>query len=510
MGHGGDDAMIKAVARWVDERLGAASFTRRTLDKAFPDHWSFLLGEIAMYCFIVLVVTGTFLALFFDASSESVTYHGSYHLLNGVQMSEAYRSVVGISFDVRLGLMMRQMHHWAALLFLGAILFHVCRLFFTGAFRKPREINWIIGCTLLLLALANGFTGYSLPDDLLSGTGLRIAYSIVLSIPFVGPWIAFLLFGGEYPARATLGRLFIAHVFIVPLLIFALLGAHLAIIWRQKHTQFPGRAEDGTERTERNVVGSPLWPTYAAKSIAMGAFVAGVCALLGGLVQINPVWLYGPYEPAAVTTAAQPDYYVGWLEGALRLFPPWAIHVGGFTLPETFWPGVALPAAFFGLLYLWPFIEARVTRDRRTHHLLDRPRDRPIRTSIGMAMITFFVVLLVAGGQDVFAQETRAPVTHVNGVLRVLVIVAPLVVAAITWKWCHDLQAGDARRAEAARERDGRGQPPPPERPGPSPLRERVRSAAGAAEGAAVLAGLAAVGRWFRGRGKGGATQRLG
>jgi ubiquinol-cytochrome c reductase cytochrome b subunit len=485
-----------SIARWVDERLGAAHFARKTLDKAFPDHWSFLLGEIAMYCFVVLVVTGTFIALFFDASSERVVYHGSYSALNGVQMSEAYRSVVGLSFDVRLGLMMRQMHHWAALLFVGAIVAHLCRIFFTGAFRKPREINWLIGLTLLLLAMANGFTGYSLPDDLLSGTGLRIAYSIVLSIPLVGTWLAFLLFGGEYPAKPTLGRLFIAHVYVVPLLIFALLGAHLAIIWRQKHTQFPGKEADGTVHTERNVIGSPLWPTYAAKSIGMGAFVAGVCALLGGLAQINPVWLYGPYEPAAVTTAAQPDYYVGWLEGALRLAPPWYLHLGRFSVPETFWPAVLFPGVLFGVLYLWPFIEARVTHDRRAHHLLDRPRDRPVRTAIGIAAITFLVVLLLAGAQDVIADETGASVTNVTLALRILLIAGPFLTGAIARKWCHDLQAADARRgaAEAADEA-GRAEPPHGGRRRLTGVGDAIATAAGAA----IIAALRALGRRRRG-----------
>ena len=468
------------IARWVDDRLGAASFVRKSLDKAFPDHWSFLLGEIALYCFIVLVVTGTFLALFFNASSEQVTYHGSYHALSGVSMSEAYRSVIGLSFDVRLGLVMRQMHHWAALLFVGAIVAHLGRIFFTGAFRKPREINWLIGCTLLLLALANGFTGYSLPDDLLSGTGLRIAYSIVLSIPLVGSWLAFLLFGGEYPAPATLGRLFFAHVFIVPLLIFVLLSAHLAIIWRQKHTQFPGPG-----KTEENVVGSPLWPTYAAKSIAMGAFVTATCALLGGLVQINPVWLYGPYHPAAVTTDAQPDYYVGWLEGALRLAPPWLVHIGGYTIPEVFWPGVLLPGVVFGLLYLWPFLEQRVTKDRATHHLLDRPRDRPVRTAIGVGALTFFIVLTLAGGQDVLAQEMHASITSVTLALRILLIALPVVTGLITWKWCHDLQAADARTdgssPQGPRPDEPRAGPPATEdgNPDQSPTASKPRAVSG-------------------------------
>jgi ubiquinol-cytochrome c reductase cytochrome b subunit len=444
------------IGRWVDERLGAAHFVRKSLDKAFPDHWSFLLGEIAAYCFLVLVVTGTYLALFFRASSQSVVYQGSYHALSGQTMSDAYRSVIELSFDVRLGLVMRQMHHWAALLFVGAIVAHLGRIFFTGAFRKPREINWLIGCTLLLLALANGFTGYSLPDDLLSGTGLRIAYSIVLSVPVIGTWMAFLLFGGKYPADATLGRLFFAHVFIVPLLIFGLLGAHLAIIWRQKHTQFAGEG-----RTEDNVVGSPLWPTYAAKSIAMGAFVAAVCALLGGLVQINPVWLYGPYHPAAVTTAAQPDYYVGWLEGALRLTPPWAVRMGSYTIPEVFWPGILLPTVVFASLYLWPFIERRFTHDRAVHHLLDRPRDRPARTAIGVAALSFFIVLTLAGGQDVIAQQLHASITSVTLALRIMLFAVPIVAAAITVKWCHDLQAGDkeARRRERPKSQSAAEEP---------------------------------------------------
>ncbi len=490
-----------SVVQWLDERLGVAHFARKSLNKAFPDHWSFMLGEIAMYCFIVLVVTGTFIALFFDASSERVVYHGSYAALDGVQMSEAYRSVVGLSFDVRLGLTMRQMHHWAALLFVASIVAHLCRVFFTGAFRKPREINWLIGLTLLLLAMVNGFTGYSLPDDLLSGTGLRIAYSIVLSIPVVGTWIAFLAFGGEYPARPTLGRLFVAHVYVVPLLIFALLSAHLAILWRQKHTQFPGR-EGGTARTERNVIGSPLWPTYAAKSIGLGAFVTGVCALLGGLAQINPVWEYGPYEPAAVTTAAQPDYYVGWLEGALRLAPPWYLHIGSYSVPEVFWPAVLLPGIVFGLLYAWPFLEARVTHDRRAHHVLDRPRDRPVRTAIGIGAITFFVVLLIAGGQDVVAEEARAPITRVTVVLQILCLTLPFVTGAIAWKWCHDLAAADARKDP---DRPG---PTEPVEPPPRRLRRGARDAAGTAAGAALLAALAAAGRRLRRRRSPGRTGR--
>ena len=175
--------MFSRVARWFDDRLGASRFARTSLDKVFPDHWSFLLGEVAFYSFIVLVATGVFLTFFFEPSQREVIYHGSYRPLQGVPMSAAFQSTVRLSFDVRAGLVIRQMHHWAALVFLAAIVTHLGRIFFTGAFRRPRELNWIVGVTMLLLALGNGFTGYSLPDDLLSGTGLRIAYSVVLSIP---------------------------------------------------------------------------------------------------------------------------------------------------------------------------------------------------------------------------------------------------------------------------------------------------------------------------------------
>jgi ubiquinol-cytochrome c reductase cytochrome b subunit len=428
------------MARWLDDRLRASNFARSALNKIFPDHWSFMLGEVALYCFIILVVTGTYLALFFRASSHQVVYHGRYAALRGVQMSEAYQSTIRISFDVRAGLVIRQIHHWAALVFLGAIVTHLCRVFFTGAFRRPRELTWLSGVALLLLALFNGFSGYSLPDDLLSGVGLRIAYSVLLAVPVVGTWLAFLFFGGPFPGDEILSRLFVFHVFIVPGLIVALLSAHLAIVWHQKHTQF-----SGIGRTEHDIVGSRLWPTYAARSVGLFAAVFAVLAALGGLAQINPVWLYGPYVPGAVSTAAQPDWYVGWLEGALRLAPPWRLHIFGFTISELFWPAIVLPGITFGLLLLWPFLEARITGDKREHNLLDRPRNRPLRTAMGTGVLTFYIVLFVAGSQDIIAQKLQTDIATVTNTLRVSLIVVPLVTALIAWRVCHDLASSDRR-----------------------------------------------------------------
>lgn len=428
--------MIGGLLRWIDDRLGTAHFVSHALRKAFPDHWSFMLGEINMYCFLFLVATGTFIALFFSPSSERVVYHGAYTLLNGTPMSAAYASALQLCFDVNGGLLMRQAHHWAALIFIAGISVHMARIFVTGAFRKPREINWLIGIGLLLLALGSGFTGYSLPDDLLSGTGLRIADSVLLSIPLIGTWASFLLLGGAFPSALITQRLFVVHVYLLPAAIGAALALHLAIVWRQKHTQFPG---DG--RSERNVVGSPLFPQYALKSASLALMTGAVIFVLGGLVQINPIWLYGPYQAWNVLNPAQPDWYVGWLEGALRLSPPVALHLWGHTIPSPFWPGVLLPGVFFGGLALWPWVEAAITGDRRAHHLLDRPRDVPWRTGLCAGLVTFAAGLTFAGSSDVQARYLHVSVIAITVFYRAFCLVAPAIAFLLAYAIASELRA---------------------------------------------------------------------
>ncbi|MDQ3979424.1 MAG: ubiquinol-cytochrome c reductase cytochrome b subunit [Actinomycetota bacterium] len=433
--------MLKRLSHWIDDRLSAANFTSHALNKVFPDHWSFMLGEVALYSFVVLLVTGVFLTFFFDPSLAHTTYEGRYKPLHGAEMSEAFRSTVELSFDIRAGLVMRQTHHWAAIVFIASLVIHMLRVFFTGAFRRPRELNWIIGVTLFILAFFNGFTGYSLPDDLLSGTGLRIAYSIALSVPVVGTWLAFLVFGGEFPAHEIIPRLFVTHVMIVPGLILGLLGAHLAIIWRQKHTDFPGPG-----RTETNVVGSRLWPTYAVNSTGLFFAVFAVLLAMGGLLQINPVWIYGPFHPDQVPSPAQPDWWLGWTEGALRILPPWEIRAFDYEIPNPFFPGVLLPGLTFGLLYLWPFLEARITKDREPHHLLDRARDRPVRTALGMTTLTFYVVLQVAASNDLLAHELGVSVAVITRVFQVLVLVLPPLFGYLTYRLMKALQVSREER----------------------------------------------------------------
>ncbi|MFV0137630.1 cytochrome b [Streptomyces sp. HMX87] len=426
---------------WADGRL-PVSEGGGLLRKAFPDHWSFLLGEIALYSFVVLLLTGVWLTLFFHPSMTEVVYDGSYRPLLGQTMSEAYASTLEISFDVRGGLLMRQLHHWAALVFVAAIGVHLLRVFFTGAFRRPREANWLIGVTLFLLALAEGFAGYSLPDDLLSGTGLRIAQGIMLSIPLVGTYISMFAFGGEYPGHDLIPRLYSLHILLLPGLLLALVTVHLILVFYLKHTQWAGRG-----RTNRNAVGKPLFPQFAASSSGLFFIVFGVLTLMAGVAQINPVWAYGPYRADVVSTGSQPDWYVGFLEGALRLVPPWETVVAGHTIMwNVLLPAVVLPAALFAVLYAYPFFERWVTGDQNEHHLCDRPRDKPVRTGLGVAAICFYAVLLAAGGNDILAHVFNVSLNMLTWVFRVSLVLLPPVAFMVTKRVCLALQEKDAER----------------------------------------------------------------
>ncbi|MGY1752603.1 cytochrome bc1 complex cytochrome b subunit [Blastococcus sp. SYSU D01042] len=436
---GAPTTRLGKAATEFDDRLIVAGPLRRTLNKVFPDHWSFLLGEIALYSFLIALLSGTYLTFFFDPSLREVVYEGSYAPLRGVEMSAAYDSALNLSFDVRGGLFMRQVHHWAALMFVASIVAHLLRIFFTGAFRRPRETNWIIGVVMLVLALLMGVTGYTLPDDLLSGTGLRIISAIILSIPVIGTWAHWAVFGGDFVGELIIGRFYIAHVLIIPAILLALIAVHLLILVKQKHTQFAGPG-----RTEHNVVGNRLFPTFAAKATGLLFIVFGVIAALGGLVQINPVWLWGPYNPAQVSAASQPDWYILFLDGSTRIFPAWDINLpGNYTIPALFWPTVVVAGAMFTVLALYPVIERKLSGDTASHHILQRPRDVPVRTSLGMMALTFYGVLMLSGGNDVFADKFDVSLNAMIWFGRLGVIVLPPIAYVLTYRICLGLQKHD-------------------------------------------------------------------
>ncbi|MFI6453689.1 cytochrome bc complex cytochrome b subunit [Streptosporangium amethystogenes] len=431
---------VAGVSGFIDDRLGAASFLKRNMRKLFPDHWTFLLGEIPLYSFVVLLLTGVFLTFFFRPTMGEVVYDGSYGPLRGVMMSEAYASTLNISFDVRGGLLMRQMHHWAALLFVAGMMVHMLRIFFMGAYRKPRELNWVIGVLLLMLALAEGLTGYSLADDLLSGVGLRITAGTMISFPVIGTWLTFFLFGGQYPGEDIISRFYSIHILLLPGVLLALITAHLMLTWVLKHTQLPGKG-----RTNDNVVGGPTYPSFMAKSGAFFMFTFGVIALLGTFAQINPIWLYGPYTPANISAGSQPDFYLAFLDGALRLMPSWEINFLGFTLPMSVLIPALVPAGIImtGLM-LYPFIESWVTGDRREHNVVDRPRNNPHRTSIGMAAITFYGILWLIASNDEIAAFFHLSLNMLTYTGRVMIFLGPALVYYITYRICLGLQRRDA------------------------------------------------------------------
>ena len=429
---------IGHAAEAADQRYHFAAGMRRQLNKVFPTHWSFLLGEIAMYSFIILLLSGTYLALFFDPSMQEVVYNGSFQNLQGIEMSRAFESTLQISFEVRGGLFVRQVHHWAALLFMAAMVVHMFRTFFTGAFRRPRELNWVIGVLLFMLGAIEGFLGYSLPDDLLSGTGLRVMAALLISFPVVGTWINWLAFGGEFPGTEIIPRFYTLHILLIPGIILGLIALHVGLVWYQKHTQFPG-----VGRKETNVVGVRIMPVFAVKAGGFFAVVTAVTAIMGGVFQINPIWNFGPYNPAQVSAGVQPDWYMGWTDGLIRLWPAWEFYLGNYTIPAPFLPFILGLPLLTGIAAVYPWIEKKLTKDYAHHNLLQRPRDVPVRTALGAMAISFFMVLLLSGGNDIIAMKFDISLNALTWAGRIGLLLVPPLAYFIAYRLCIGLQRAD-------------------------------------------------------------------
>lgn len=435
------------VADWADGRLGIYGLAKANMRKIFPDHWSFMLGEICLYSFIIIILTGVYLTLFFDPSMSEVVYHGSYEPMQGIQMSAAYASTLDISFDIRGGLLVRQIHHWAAVIFLAGMFVHMFRVFFTGAYRKPREINWLFGFLLFVLGMFTGFTGYSLPDDLLSGTGVRFTQGAILSMPIVGTYISMFMFGGEFPGTDIIPRFYSVHILLLPGIMLGLVVAHLILVFFHKHTQFAGPG-----KTNKNVVGMPLLPVYMAKAGGFFFLVFGFIAAIAAIATINPIWGIGPYRPDQVSTGAQPDWYMGFAEGFVRVMPGWEINLWGHTLVL----GVLIPLVLFGVvlgaLALYPFIESWITGDKREHHILDKPRNAPTRTALGVAWVTIYFVMLVGGGNDIWATHFHLSLNAISWFVRIAFFAGPVLAFIVTRRICLGLQRRDKEKVLHGRE----------------------------------------------------------
>ncbi|MFE9041066.1 cytochrome bc complex cytochrome b subunit [Streptomyces sp. NPDC012421] len=435
------------IADWADGRLGIYTLAKANMRKIFPDHWSFMLGEICLYSFLIIILTGVYLTLFFHPSMNEVEYAGPYVPLQGQLMSEAFNSTMHISFEVRGGLLIRQIHHWAALIFLAGMFVHMMRVFFTGAFRKPREINWLFGFLLFFLGMFTGFTGYSLPDDLLSGTGVRFMQGAILSVPIVGTYLSMFLFGGEFPGGDFVARFYSAHVLLLPGIMLGLVVAHLILVFVHKHTHF-----EGPGRTNKNVVGMPLLPVYMAKAGGFFFLVFGVITVIAAIASINPIWALGPYRPDQVSTGAQPDWYMGFAEGLIRVMPGWEINLWGHTLVL----GVFIPLVIFPLVLaaiaVYPFIESWITGDKREHHIAQRPRNAPTRTAFGVAWITAYMIMLVGGGNDLWATHFHLSINSITWFVRIFFFAGPVIAFIVTKRICLGLQRRDKDKVLHGRE----------------------------------------------------------
>jgi ubiquinol-cytochrome c reductase cytochrome b subunit len=415
-----------------------SAFATELRGRRFPLHWSNLFGVVAIACIGVLFVSGIFLMFFYSPSSTQVIYHGAYAPLHGVSMSKAFRSTLSISFDVRGGLLMRQIHHWAALLLPAALIVQMLVTFFTGGFRRPRLFGWVLLFLVILVALIGGWSGYALPDDMLAGTGLRIVEGIVLGIPVVGTWLSAILFGGEFPGQ-IIEHLYPIHVAIIPVVLMGLVALRARAAYVHGPSQFAGPG-----RSDQNVVGVPILPNAVARAAGLFFVVTAVLVLISATVTISPVWSYGPSSPSEATAGSQPDWYTGFLDGALRLIPPgWGFVWLGHTWVLSILIPLAAVSVFLVGILAYPFVEQWITRDTREHGILDRPRNAATRTAVGAAGITFYLALWGAASVDVVANQFSLGIESLLTFYQVLVILGPLVAFSVTRRVCFALQKKD-------------------------------------------------------------------
>ena len=429
----------------LDDRLRLRPGTRKTLNKVFPHHWSFLLGETAVVCLVILVLTGTYLTFFYRASTEPILYSGAFDLYRGAELPGAFESTLRLSYDVPGGLLFRRLHRGASHLFIASVVLHLLRILFTGAFRRPRELNYLIGIVMFTIAIFEGFLGYSLPYDSLAGTGIRILYSSLLAFPLVGGQMAFWVFGGAFPTGDAIPRFFVLHVMVLPALLLGLTFLHLALLVRQRHTQFPRRGVDG----HLYVFGKPLWPSQFAETTTLVLWVGGLLAAAAVLIPWADVALLGPYVPGEVGNNAQPDWFMFWLDGVLRMVPGIEVDLPGFTLNGVFIAGIVLPGLVFGALIVYPFLERRVYRLQGDWHVLQNPLDIPLRAGFGLGTFSAVLLMSAAATSDQLSRITGIPIENVLWFFRITTVVVPPLLAFLIYRYSKGrLARGDLEVAQ--------------------------------------------------------------
>jgi cytochrome b-561 len=448
-----DRANPRTVYRWFDDRFDLDD-AEAFLGKAFPAEDSFLLGEVALFCFLLLVATGIFLGFFFEPSTSKVEYEGSIAEYQGEELPESFVSVLNITYDVPFGMFIRRIHHWAAHLFVASMALHMLRVFFTGAYRNPREPNWLVGTGLAGLSMFAAYTGYALPFDEFASTAVGIGYNVALSVPLIGELLGQLVFGGEFPSSATIPRFYFLHVFVLPTAIAGLIAVHMTILIRQKHTErqrdedIPGpqpAATDGAGETVEDpapdqshvdrdddsvVVGLPAFPNQAAVSAVVFFLTLATLSLLAGFLPVHNIAEYGPNDPASTPTLIMPDWFLMWGYGFLKLTPSWmSFDLLGIHISSEFIGGLVLPGLVFGAVALWPFIDYH---DEPVHFTAN-PLDRPWQTAVGIAGVVFIMIASLAGMDVIIAEVLHTTTAALRPILTALLLVGPLVAGGITY-----------------------------------------------------------------------------
>lgn len=397
---------------WIDERLNLGALHRKYGRKVFPVHSTFFLGEMALFSFLILVLTGTYLGFVYVPSNVPVA-------LNDETIPEAYASVRLIE-SIPVASLFRNTHHWAAHVMIASILLHTMRIFFTGTYRKPREINWVIGVVLLGLTLMAGFVGYALPYDSYAVTATGIGFSIARSIPWIGDFASELFFGGAFPTLGSLSRLYTLHVFVLPAMLAGIMSLHLLLVIKQKHTQ-PGYAREQAEPGK--VLGVPLIPYQALLAGQLLFLMFGALFLLSAFVPPHPLTEFGP--PQASTPEVKPDWYLLWIYGFLKIVPSEAaFKLFGATFGPDFLGGLLFPALVFGVLTLAPWMDRTNRRAIRRFEYLEPVRQSPIRTASGVAMLAFLGTLCLAAYYDEIGMTL--------GQIWVVVVVVPVALGGLT------------------------------------------------------------------------------
>ena len=425
--------------QWLEERLHISRLNDKFLRKAFPVHHSFFLGEITLFSLIILILTGVILALSYEPSNSLVT--NSFDPGTAAKpnlIPAAFHSALKIN-AMPFGDMLRRIHHWTANIMVAAAVIHMMRIYFTGAFKKPREINWWIGMMLLIFSALTAVTGYILPYDNYAYNTVKVVYGIVASIPWVGQWVAQAAFAGAFPGEGIIPRIYGYHIMLLPAILIALTAAHMVIMIKQKHTQ-PQYAK---RIAYKKIVGVPLMTQQTPIMLLLALVFAGIIVLFSAFIPVHPVEFFGPPSTTPINNI-KPDWYLLWVFGLLAIIPSFEIHLWGGAIGAEFVGAIVMPTVVLVAMFAVPMLD----RARDSQYYAENPTNHPVRLAAGVAFMAMLLVMSVAGYKPELISANILTTANANAILWILTVVIPAV--------CYFGVLGIVRGIRSLREADER------------------------------------------------------